>query len=261
MEHNKINRTEIITFYVLACALSWPLFAWRDLYNESWTSSGIPTAIRNLGVMWGPGLAAIICFFIFRKTHVRTITFGGTSAIKSLIFYFTPYIIWFALSIINPAADQNPEFFLALIPFGFLMTLGEELGWRGFLQDTLRKLPEWKKWLTIGLMWEFWHFTRGLTNGETHQIILRKSFFIVATIILTIIIGKLTDRTKSLLVAITLHSWVNIQMEFPHVNTHIAAGISVVIWTFMIWKWNPAPRLEKQPVMAAVWDGEGNNKS
>jgi len=59
--------------------------------------------------------------------------------------------------------------------------------------------------------------------------------------ILTFIIGKLTERTKSLFVAITLHAWVNIQMEFSHFNTHLAGGISLIIWTLLIWKWNSLP--------------------
>ena len=54
---------------------------------------------------------------------------------------------------------------------------------------------------------------------------------------LTLIIGKLTDRTRSLLVAITLHSWVNIQFEYAHVNTHIAGVVSILIWTALIIRW------------------------
>jgi hypothetical protein len=89
----KTNWTSVITYYIIACGFSWPFFAWRDLYPENWAHSTVPAALRNLGVMWGPGVAALICFFLFRKTHVRTITFSGSSIIRSLLFFLLPYVI------------------------------------------------------------------------------------------------------------------------------------------------------------------------
>lgn len=239
----KTNWTAVIVFYFIACAISWPLFAWRDLYPESWAASNIPNGIRNLGLMWGPGIAAIFCFILFRKIHVRTITFMGSSVLKSLLFFLSPYLVWLIILLINPDKKTiEPAFLLQLMPFGFLMILGEELGWRGFLQDALRPLKEWKRWLILGLMWEFWHFTRGMVHGELPQIIVRKTVMILSVLILTYIIGKLTDKTKSLLIAVTLHSWANIQFEFVHINTQIAGGISVLIWAMLIWKWEGQKR-------------------
>ena len=87
-------------------------------------------------------------------------------------------------------------------------------------------------------MWEFWHFTRGLTEGDLPQIFIRKTILIVSVLALTIIVDKLTEKTKSLLVAITIHSWVNIQLEFTHLNIYIADGVSVIIRVLLIWKWN-----------------------
>jgi uncharacterized protein len=233
------NWTAIVTFYLIACAFSWPFFAWRDLYPENWAATTVPAPLRNLGVMWGPGIAALICFFIFRKTHVRTITITGTSTVRSLLFFLLPYAIWIIILLINP--DEKtiaPEYFLQLIPFGFLMIIGEELGWRGFLQDALRPLKEWKRWLVLGLMWEFWHFTRGLVEGGPLQLIIRKTFMIALVLIMTYIIGKLTDKTKSLIVAVTLHSWVDIQFEYSHLNTHLAGVLSIIIWAVLLWKWD-----------------------
>jgi hypothetical protein len=46
----------------------------------------------------------------------------------------------------------------------FVSILGEELRWRGFLQDALRPLPPVKRFVLIGVMWEFWHFTTRTTR-------------------------------------------------------------------------------------------------
>jgi uncharacterized protein len=149
----KTNWVSVIVFYLIACAFSWPFFAWRDLYPESRSGSCVPNALRNLGVMWGPGLAALFCFLIFRNTHVRRITFAGSSLVKSLLFFFLPYLLWAIVLLLNPDKDTiRPVYLLQLLPFGFFMIMGEELGWRGFLQDALYPLKEWKRWLLLGLM-------------------------------------------------------------------------------------------------------------
>src|SRR5690606_19127901 len=98
----KTNWKAVILFYLIACAFSWPFFAWRDLYPESWASSAVPNELRNLGVMWGPGISALICFLIFRKTHVRRITFTGSSLVKSLLFFLLPWLVWAVILLLNP---------------------------------------------------------------------------------------------------------------------------------------------------------------
>ena len=111
-------------------------------------------------IMWGPGISAFVCFFLFRS-HQRTITFKGTSLWRGLVFYSlipTSFAIW------------NQDFsFLYLGALGFISILGEELGWRGFLQDALKVKSDFFKALIIGVMWEVWHFTNRTVNKEPLQ--------------------------------------------------------------------------------------------
>ena len=65
------------------------------------------------------------------------------------------------------------------------MILGEELGWRGFLQDALRPLTPYKKYIIIGVMWELWHFTNRMSAGLEISTFIRVGIFIVALIILS----------------------------------------------------------------------------
>lgn len=227
---------EIIVFYVLACGISWPFFAWRDLFSESWKAFGFE--YKNMLYMWGPALSALICFGIFRKSHQRFILFFGTSIIKSLLFYLLPFLVW-TITIYFLPGERDLSFpKLMMLTFtGFLMILGEELGWRGFLQDSLRNIKEPKRWLILGLMWEIWHFTRGLVEGSPAQIVIRKIMLTFFVLIITYVIGKLTDRTRSLMVAITFHAWFNIVFEFPSLNTYIAMAVNIVLWFVMLRKW------------------------
>ena len=84
-KEHKVNWKSVILFYFLACLFSWPFFWWRDIESESWIAWNVPAFIKTGSYMWGPGVAALICFFTFKKSHKRTITFFGSSFIKSLI--------------------------------------------------------------------------------------------------------------------------------------------------------------------------------
>lgn len=233
----KVNWLSVVTYYVLACSFSWPFFWWRDMEPESWKAWQAPQFIKNLSYMWGPGFAAIIVLVLFRKSHKRVVTFFGTSVLKSMLFYLLPVI---ALSIFRIKGEE--AFVMPVL--GFIMILGEELGWRGFLQDALKPLTDWKKYLLIGVMWELWHFTNRMHSGFELSTFVRVGAFMLVTILLSFIAGRLTDRTRSLVVAVTFHAWANILFEFQSTATFIIFGLSIPFWAAMLWYWNK-PLLNK----------------
>lgn len=226
----RTNWLAVVTFYALACLISWPFFWWRDIESESWALWNAPGFVKTGSYMWGPGIAAIICFFVFRKTHVRTITFLGTSTIKSLLFWFIPII---ALSI---SSFQGAEM-LALPFISFIIIMGEELGWRGYLQDALRHISPIKRAIIIGTLWELWHFTNRMSSGLQIATFIRVGIFIVALTIISFLLDKLTNKTKSLVMAVTVHSWINILFEYSSTTTFIVFGLSLIFWTYLIWTW------------------------
>lgn len=233
MENNlkqKTNWLSVITFYSIACLISWPFFWWRDIESESWALWNVHGFVKTSSYMWGPGIAALICFFLFRKTHTRTVTFFGTSSLKSLLFWFVP-IIAFSLTSLHGAVA------LTLPITGFLVVLGEELGWRGFLQDALKNLTPIKRAVIIGVMWELWHFTNRMSAGLQISTFIRVGIFIVALIIISFFMNKLTDKTKSLVIAVTVHSWINILFEYSSLATFVVFGLSLPFWAYLIWKW------------------------
>ncbi len=62
--------------------------------------------------MWGPGIAALVTLFVFRSRHQRTITFFGTAAAKSLLFYLVPML---GLAITLPLATDEMETMTLLV--------------------------------------------------------------------------------------------------------------------------------------------------
>ncbi|HEX8773130.1 MAG TPA: CPBP family intramembrane glutamic endopeptidase [Pyrinomonadaceae bacterium] len=243
----RVNWHAVAFYYLAACALSWPFLWWRDVYPESWFSWQFPkvsptsplTFILKMAIiMWGPGMAAILSLVIFRKTHRRTITFWGTSWSKSLAFYWVPILFAVAVGVPMPDGSINRLGTLALGLVTLLTILGEELGWRWFLQDALRPLTLVKRYVLIGVLWEFWHFTNRTTHGSIKQIVLFLAIFYPVGIILSWLIGEATERGKSLLVAVTLHAWFDIVFTFPGTRTYIALALSILFWIILLMYWN-----------------------
>lgn len=239
-QHKKITLTElkpVVIYFVLACLFSWPFFWWRDMHPESWRSLNLPHFVKNWLIMWGPGLSSIICLWVFKRLHYKTISIAGTSLSKSLIFYLLPII---SLAIVGIDTNEGSSHIipLALGIMGFISIIGEELGWRGFLQDALRSCSKLKRYIIIGLMWEAWHFTTRFSYGNGHNPAIVILIFSVITILLSFLIGEATDKSKSLIVAVTLHAWVDIIAEFASPKTIIVFCVSLPFWIYMLWSWN-----------------------
>ena len=135
---------------------------------------------------------------------------------------------------------------LVFVILGFISILGEELGWRGFLQDALRPLPEFLWYVLIGIMWELWHFTNRMGHGELLQVVIRVSIWIAALILISFIMGRATDRSKSVVVAVTLHAWIDILAEFSQAATYIVFGLAIPFWIYLLWKWSDKNNLQQQ---------------
>lgn len=242
----KVNWRSVAFYYLVACAFSWPFFWWRDIHSESWSSWRIPFVTLNSPltfilktaiIMWGPGVAAILSLVIFRKTHHRTITFWGTSVSRSLAFYFVPIIFALIVGVPMPDGSVNRLGTMALGVVTLFTMLGEELGWRGFLQDALRPLSPIKRYVLIGVLWEFWHFTNRTSHGSLKHIVLFLAIFYPLGIILSWLFGEATERGKSLLIAVTLHAWFDIVFTFPNTRTYIAVGLSIIFWILLLLSW------------------------
>jgi membrane protease YdiL (CAAX protease family) len=227
MNDVKTNWKSVSVYYFLACAWSWPFFWWRDLHNESWKVLQIPEFSKTWLLMWGPGLAALICLLVFKSIHKRQMTFAGTSLWRGIIFVaLLPVVL----------ALLNQDFrYLQLGVLGFIATLGEELGWRGFLQDALKFKNDYLKALIIGTMWELWHFTNRTANSLPLQAVIRVSIFIAALSVLSLLMIKLTKKTHSILVAVALHLAFNVSFEVE--NGWQSVVICLPLWFVLYRNW------------------------
>ena len=103
-------------------------------------------------------------------------------------------------------------FAIILAPFiNVLFTLGEELGWRGFLLPRLLPLGQWPAILISGAIWGFWHAPTTLLHGynfpEHHY--LGILIMIVGCTLLGTLISWLYLNTRSPWVAALAHGAIN----------------------------------------------------
>ena len=251
----RVDWRSVAVFFVLACAWSWPFFWWRDMQPESWMAWRFPMPLKNTLLMWGPGIAALVCFRLFARTHRRTATFAGGQRLRALAFYFVPMLALAAAGLQMPEAGGARVHALVLLiaVVGLVNILGEELGWRGFLQDALRPLPRASRYALIGLMWVAWHFTNVFAHREGAELATYLAWYVPMTIALAAIIGEATDRSRAVLVAVTLHSWLNLAWEFPGAGTWIVLGLSFPFWAWLLATWpGTGPRPAAEPLDGAA---------
>jgi uncharacterized protein len=94
-------------------------------------------------------------------------------------------------------------------------TLGEEIGWRGFLIFELRKVMSFKALAIVsGIIWALWHFPIiNLMYGRGENLLLHISAFTIMIIGISVILAYYTFKSNSLWPAAVYHSVHNIYIQ------------------------------------------------
>ena len=161
-------KTKLVTFLVLTVALS------SIFYFLIITSGTIFAAdmLYILAWMWCPGIAALLTSILHEK-NLNGFGWGLGKPSYLLLSYFLPllysfiayFLVWF-FGIGGLQRNLNLEFFEFFVisaTLGILVSslssLGEEIGWRGFLVPQLAKVTTFTKTSIIsGVIWAIWHY-------------------------------------------------------------------------------------------------------
>ena len=150
----------ILIFYLIGITLS-NVFRF-DLLNLN--ESGEKLSIIELLITSPLGtiglfIGALISLYLLKKERKLSFSLFGTSWKWSLIMLSIPVIL---LAIFGVDNENNINIHL----YGMLGGIGtliycfcEEIGWRGYLQDELKSVKEWKRILLIGFLWYLWHLS------------------------------------------------------------------------------------------------------
>ncbi|NQY28637.1 MAG: CPBP family intramembrane metalloprotease [Flavobacteriaceae bacterium] len=94
-------------------------------------------------------------------------------------------------------------------------TLGEEIGWRGFLIFELRKVMSFKALAIVsGIIWAIWHFPIiNLMYGRGENLLFHMGAFTIMIIGVSVILAYYTFKSNSLWPAALYHSVHNICIQ------------------------------------------------
>lgn len=175
--HNKTS--DLVIFLILANVISWIFRIPLGLFENGVITMQFPRYFQFLGD-WGPGIAAIIV--LGRRGGLKGINQLITKLMPTkkqipwlIIALFASPIIFICSNFINHnlLGGANADFslvgiweelpisnvFLSWLFLFLHIGVGEELGWRGYLQDFLEKrFNPLMTTLIIGFFWAFWHF-------------------------------------------------------------------------------------------------------
>jgi membrane protease YdiL (CAAX protease family) len=225
---------------VFALSYLWQLVIFR--------TGGVESPLFSF-LMWIPGIIAIV-FILIKKEGFRKAGWGLkkwwfifpailiplTVAISIVLLFEALHWATFAgklftfkngmieisnIKLILGNQSQNIPFFILnfllshtiFLVVGSIITLGEELGWRGYLQEKmLRKFGLNQGLIFLGIIWGYWHLPVILMgfNFPNHPILGALLLMPLGTIFLAIFMGWLYLRSRSIWVPALAHASANL---------------------------------------------------
>jgi membrane protease YdiL (CAAX protease family) len=203
----------LITFFVLAYALTWPVI---PLVSVS--------PLLGLPGLFGPTLAAVVVAFVT----------GGKSALRDLASRLVRWRVgacWYAVALGLPAILALTAAGLHLLlgvptPLRlgglsalnfvvFVFVVGEEVGWRGYaLPGLLARRSALTASLIVGVLWGAWHLPTFFVE-EAPQYGLPLPAFSIMTVAYSVLITWVYLHTEgSVLIATLLHGAINLSQGF-----------------------------------------------
>lgn len=184
---------------------------------------------------WGPGITALLMLMIFRRDGHRLSVVdrripAARYALAALIPAGGALVVYLvnrvALGGIEPADWTGVPWGLVLwFPFG---AVGEELGWRGYLQKRLdRQMTGLTSSMVVGVLWALWHVGM-YQNGALYMVL-----FVLVMISYTVVLYALVhDVGFNLLVAALFHLVINLTnlFSFDVISEVTFMAVNAVVW-------------------------------
>lgn len=277
-----MNWRPVLQFCIVVYVLSWSIQIGVVLaYGNPENPRALPWGI---GVMFTPALATL-GFALYSREARKLIKWRPSWSMLplSLVGFVVPTVIafgtvavveiamwgksnWFDFSAGAVAISGGPwllgrgtqgwPIFVANVlvtggyfaAFNALAAMGEELGWRGFLQGLLiDRLGETRGIVLLGFIWSFWHLPTLLAgyNYPEHPVLGAVVLFPAQLIAASFFLAWLTIRAGSFWPAAVAHGAVNsiqegvthhIDMAVPHIYEDVTrVALTILIGLFFWW--------------------------
>ena len=229
----------------------------------------------TLLLMWVPGVAAIVMRIFYREGLFSGLSWNPIKGWQwILLAAFIPLIIeilTISLSVVSGAAVLQEgfisienegislqgiamifgaaaqpwyafvpnfilSFFVGVLFYSLAFALGEELGWRGYLQKEWAPANSLFAFLAIGIIWGWWHLPGILLghNYPDYPILGGLILMPIVTILFSIAFGVAFNKQRVIWVPVIFHGSVNISAELSNVGlveSSINQPVNDCIWT------------------------------
>ncbi|HTN45955.1 MAG TPA: CPBP family intramembrane glutamic endopeptidase [Flavipsychrobacter sp.] len=174
------------------------------------------------------GIITLVVSLLFYKLSgvKQEITLLGNNKIKGLLFPLVLFSSYTAYGMNNQHGVDKHVWAFIFCFFAFLYNIMEEYAWRGYLLESLGKTGYVLKSCISGIFWCIWHLLIFSNFDQYGGFWLFFVFCIVFSFILTFAVL----RTRSIIVAATIHAFI-IQINF-------VALICFIIFMLLLWTWN-----------------------
>lgn len=210
----------LILFFLIACIPPW--IGWSLLRFGVLPSDGAWQALYLTG--WGASAAGLIA------TYMEEGAQGVRRLLREAVRFSAPLRWWLFVLLVPHLASAviallyvgvsghvvgfEPSGFQRLVAPSMLITFflgpfGEEFGWRGYLLPRfLRRFSVVPAVLFVGVIWAIWHWPllyQGFVAAPGRELVTT----ITGVIYMSVVIGAVYLRTRSLLLAMFLHWNIN----------------------------------------------------
>ncbi len=164
----------------------------RLIFTESWASAGLKLNLKGNGKWYG--LAMAFPLMVIGVVYLLGRVFGAG--------HWEPEISGRLVNLLKLSG-------VLALPMLFA-SIGEEFGWRGYLEPNLNRLggSTLTNHVIVGVVWGVWHFPLLLMNMES----ISFSFLlmvIMGCVALAIVYGQIRIRTASVWPCVLLHAVAN----------------------------------------------------
>jgi hypothetical protein len=168
------------------------------------------------------------------------------------LFFSGPVLL---LALVQPTADRlllaavrNPAT-THLTPLLFIWAILLSFCWA--LGEALRPIPFFPRFLLLGVLWAFWHFTNYTANRPLKVVAITLAISYPAIILVTFLIGVAVERSRSLWVAVAILAWIDLSIHLWTKRTFIVFAVSILFWIFLLWRWPQPSKEEKQAAVSS----------
>ncbi|SOD88855.1 CPBP family glutamic-type intramembrane protease [Spirosoma fluviale] len=214
----------IIVFAGLAFAFSWAINQY--LPALTWLTIDGKEVLTGCG----PALSGLLCYRLFKTPNTFKLSLAGS---KPIVVYGITF-----LSLLVPvllSKQPNPLAAIGLVLAQFTYTLGEEFGWRHYLQNAVATFNKWQQALIIGTIWFFWHYAilpdpTTMLNGQPLPFYIGVPVFVGLLTLFSKLASDVVLRTQAVLLPTVLHYIGKVSNSYSMLAFYILVLAAYLMW-------------------------------